>query len=130
VPLFILGRHLFEGDLGMIKKTFAQGVALMMSALIACIPVGAQTATKLTTAKLTIHADQPVSKVSPDALWADDRGDQLLVRRRAVCGDGEEPDVWRRLSGILHWVLLEYGSAQAKIGEDRATGPSKALGTA
>ena len=128
MPLFILGRHLFEGDLGMIKKTFAQGVALMMSALIACIPVGAQTATKPTTGKLTIHADQPVSKVSPtlyglmteEINYSYDGGLYAeMVRNRTFGGD------W---SGILHWVLLEYGSAQAKIGEDRATGPSKALG--
>jgi alpha-N-arabinofuranosidase len=111
----------------MIKKTFAQGVALMMAALIACIPVGAQTATKPTTGKLTIHADQPVSKVSPtlyglmteEINYSYDGGLYAeMVRNRTFGGD------W---SGILHWVLLEYGSAQAKIGEDRATGPSKAL---
>jgi alpha-N-arabinofuranosidase len=110
----------------MLKKTFAGGVALMLAALVAQIPANAQTAPR-TTAKLTIHADQPVSKVSPtlyglmteEINYSYDGGLYAeMVRNRTIEAD------W---SGILHWLLLENGNAQAKLGVDRATGPSKAL---
>src|ERR1039458_3269128 len=105
------------------KKTFASGAALMMAAAVALIPAGAQSA-----AKLTIHADQPVSKVSPtlyglmteEINYSYDGGLYAeMVRNRTVESD------W---SGILHWILVENGSAQAKVGLDKGTGPSKALG--
>jgi alpha-N-arabinofuranosidase len=111
----------------MLKKTFAKGAVLMLAAAIALIPAGAQTAAKPTAAKLTIHADQPVSKVSPtlyglmteEINYSYDGGLYAeMVRNRTVEAD------W---SGILHWLLLENGSAQAKLGVDRATGPSKSL---
>jgi alpha-N-arabinofuranosidase len=106
----------------MSKKTFAGGAALILAAFITLTPAGAQTP-----AKLTIYADRPVSKVSPtlyglmteEINYSYDGGLYAeLVRNRAVGAD------W---SGVLHWILLENGSAQAKIGVDRATGPSKAL---
>jgi alpha-N-arabinofuranosidase len=49
----------------MSEKTFAGWVALMLAALVGFIPGAAQTTAMQTAAKLTIHADQPVSKVSP-----------------------------------------------------------------
>ena len=78
-------------------------------------------------ATLTIHADQPVTPVSPTlyglmteeinysyegSLYAD------MVRNRTFRSD------W---GGILDWYLLEQGSAAAAIADDRTTGPSEAL---
>ena len=131
----------------MFEKTFARGLALMVAAAAVLIPAGAQSAAsqdaakrtsadqttvKQTTArqggaKLTIHADRPVSKVSPtlyglmteEINYSYDGGLYAeMVRNRTFGGD------W---SGVVHWILLENGSAQAKIGADKGTGPSEAL---
>jgi len=134
------------------EKTFAKGAALMVAAAVVLIPAGAQstasqttasqtvagqstgqqTAAKATTAgqsvaKLTIHVDRPVSKVSPtlyglmteEINYSYDGGLYAeMVRNRTFGGD------W---SGVVHWILLENGNAQAKIGADKGTGPSEAL---
>ncbi len=95
---------------------------MIVVAAVALIPAGAQGP-----AKLTIHADQPVSKVSPtlyglmteEINYSYDGGLYAeMVRNRTFGGD------W---SGVLHWTLLEYGTAQAKMSADRGTGPSKAV---
>jgi alpha-N-arabinofuranosidase len=106
----------------MSKKTFAR-LATLAVAFMAVAATLAQTPT----AKLTIHADQPVSKVSPTlyglmteeinfsyegGLYAE------MVRNRTFGGD------W---SGILHWYLIEDGNAQATMTADRQTGPSDAI---
>ena len=110
------------------EKTFAGPSALMLAALVAFISAGAQPTAKLPAARLTIHTDQPVSKVSStlyglmteEINYSYDGGLYAeIVRNRTFESD------W---SGILHWILLENGSAQAKIGVDKTTGPSKALG--
>ena len=44
-------------------------------------------------ATLTIHDGPAAAQGESDAVWADDGGDQLLLRRRVVCGDGAGPDV-------------------------------------
>jgi len=106
----------------MLEKAFAKGMALTLTVAVAFIQAGAQSS-----AKLTIHSDRPVSKVSPtlyglmteEINYSYDGGLYAeMVRNRTVESD------W---SGILHWILLENGSAQAKIGVDKGTGPSKAL---
>jgi len=112
----------------MSEKTFASGVALLVVTAVALIPAGAQNNGTASVAKLTIHADQPVSKVSPtlyglmteEINYSYDGGLYAeMVRNRTGESD------W---SGILNWILLETGSAQAKIGIDRTSGPSQALG--
>ena len=106
----------------MLKKTFATRVAVVLATAVVLIPAGAHSA-----ARLTIHADQPVSTVSPtlyglmteEINYSYDGGLYAeMVRNRTFGAD------W---SGVQHWILLENGAAQAKMGGDRGTGPSKAM---
>lgn len=100
-------------------KTFA-------CALLASVPLAAALAAQQPV-KLTIHADQPTTTVSPTlyglmteeinysyegGLYAE------MVRNRNFHGD------W---SGINYWYLVEKGTAAAKMTADRTTGPSEAL---
>jgi alpha-N-arabinofuranosidase len=103
------------------KKTFAQSVAL--ATLLAAVLLGAQAPP----AVLTIHADQPISKVSPtlyglmteEINYSYDGGLYAeMVRNRTFGSD------W---SGVHHWYLLEEGNAEAAMSLDRQTGPSDAL---
>jgi len=103
-------------------KTFARAAALAASALLAAAFLQAQAP-----AVLTIHADKPVSKVSPtlyglmteEINYSYDGGLYAeMVRNRTFRGD------W---SGVAHWILLEEGNAQAKMVSDDKTGPSEAL---
>src|ERR1700761_3912821 len=102
-------------------KTFARCAALAGLALTANLLLAQQPAS------LTIHADQPVHAVSPtlyglmteEINYSYDGGLYAeMVRNRTFRGD------W---SGVLNWILVEKGRAQAKISEDKTTGPSKAL---
>ncbi len=77
--------------------------------------------------KLTIHADQPVSSVSPtlyglmteEINYSYDGGLYAeMVRNRTFRSD------W---SGINFWYLVEGGTSTAKMESDKATGPSSAL---
>jgi alpha-N-arabinofuranosidase len=107
----------------MLGKTFTTILACAALALPTLLP--AQKAP----ISLTIHADQPVSAVSPTlyglmteeinysyegGLYAE------MVRNRTFRGD------W---SGILYWYLLEQGNAGAAMQVDPSTGPSEALHT-
>jgi len=105
----------------MTKKTFA--CAAVLAALLVAGFVQAQAPP----AKLTIQADRAVSKVSPtlyglmteEINYSYDGGLYAeMVRNRTFRGD------W---SGILHWILVEDGSAQASLTHDGTTGPSEAL---
>src|SRR5271170_8010832 len=105
----------------MIEKTFAQGLAI--AALAAAALLNAQ----MPAATLTIHADQPISKVSPtlyglmteEINYSYDGGLYAeMVRNRTFGSD------W---SGVLYWYLVEKGNAAAKIEPDKTTGPSDAL---
>jgi alpha-N-arabinofuranosidase len=78
-------------------------------------------------AVLTIHADQPVSKVSPTlyGLMTEEINHSYegglyaeLIRNETFRSD------W---SGVNDWILVEDGNAEAKISEDKTTGPSQAL---
>src|SRR6266496_995845 len=78
-------------------------------------------------AVLTIHADQPVSAVSPtiyglmteEINFSYDGGlDAEMVRNRTFRAD------W---SGVLYWYLLENGNSKAKMQIDSQAGPSDAL---
>ncbi len=106
----------------MIGKTFARTAPLAAVALAATLAM-AQTAP----ATLTIHADQPVSSVSPTlyGLMTEEINFSYdgglygeLVRNRTFRSD------W---SGVLYWYLVENGNASAKIDSDKDTGPSDAL---
>ena len=106
------------------EKTFAQTVcasALAISAILS--------AAQNPSAKLTIHADQPTTSVSPtlyglmteEINYAFDGGLYAeMVRNRTFRGD------W---SGILYWYLVENGNARAVMAHDGTTGPSSALHT-
>ena len=105
----------------MTKKTFA-GAALL-TALLATAIAPAQTPP----ATLTIHTDQPISKVSPtlyglmteEINYSYDGGLYAeMVRNRTFGAD------W---SGIQHWFVVEDGNAQATMDIDKETGPSEAL---
>ena len=78
-------------------------------------------------AVLTIHADKPVSKVSP-ALYG------LMTEEINYSYDGglyaemvRNRTFHTRWEGVLYWYLAEYGNAQATMQPDRQTGPSQAL---
>lgn len=106
----------------MLQKTFACGAACAAMALATTLaPAQTQPAT------LTIHADQPVSAVSPTlyGLMTEEINFSYdgglygeLVRNRTFRAD------W---SGILYWYLVENGDAQASMELDKSTGPSDAL---
>ncbi len=106
------------------KKTFAR-----LAALAVAIMAAASTLAQAPPANLTIHADQPISAVSPtlyglmteEINYSYDGGLYAeMVRNRTFRGD------W---SGILHWIAVEIGNAQATMQIDRTTGPSEALPT-
>ncbi len=103
------------------KKTFAGALALASTLAAAILHAQAPPA------RLTIHTDQPVHKVSPtlyglmteEINYSYDGGLYAeMVRNRTFTGD------W---SGILHWYLVENGNAAAAIAPDKETGPSDAL---
>jgi alpha-N-arabinofuranosidase len=104
------------------KKTFARPAALVALALLA-----AALHAQAPTATLTIHADQPVSKVSPtlyglmteEINYSYDGGLYAEMVRNRTFGAN-----W---DGIQHWFLVEAGNAQAAITADKQTGPSQAL---
>ena len=107
----------------MILKTFARAAAIATAAFLSAGLVSAQAPP----AVLTIHADQPVSKVSPtlyglmteEINFSYDGGLYAeLVRNRTFRSS------WR---GIDNWFLIEDGNAQAIIELDEKTGPSEAL---
>jgi len=105
-------------------KTFAGGAGTVCLALVSSIALAQAPA-----AHITIHADEPVSQVTPTlyglmteeinysyegGLYAE------MVRNRTFRAD------W---SGILYWYLVENGNAAAKMEIDKGTGPSDALKT-
>jgi alpha-N-arabinofuranosidase len=107
----------------MILKTFARAGVLAAAAAIA---VGCALA-QAPAAVLTIHADQPVAKVSPtlyglmteEINYAFDGGLYAeMVRNRMMTDD------W---SGVHYWYLVEQGSADCKMSIDHSGGPSKEL---
>jgi len=107
----------------MICKTFTRSAVLAAFTVLAAAFVDAQAAP----AVLTIHADQPVSKVSPtlyglmteEINYSYDGGLYAeMVRNRAF------RSTW---DGIQHWVLVEDGNAQASMTVDEQTSPSEAL---
>src|ERR1017187_8502786 len=104
----------------MFQKTFARTAALvlMTTALIHA---------QAPPAKLTIHADQPVAKVSPtlyglmteEINYSYDGGLYAeMVRNRTFRS---------RRQDVPHWLLVEDGTAEAKMEPDPQTGPSEAL---
>lgn len=107
----------------MIMKTFARLVAFAAFAAMAAAFTLAQTSS----AVLTIHADQPVSKVSPtlyglmteEINYSYDGGLYAEMVRNRTFGASWE--------GIQHWFLVEDGNAEAAIAPDKSTGPSEAL---
>jgi len=105
------------------EKTFASAATLAAFVITSTLLVAQQPAT------LTIHADQPVSTVSPtlyglmteEINYSYDGGLYAeMVRNRTFRGD------W---SGILYWYLVENGNSVAKMEVDKTTGPSEALKT-
>jgi alpha-N-arabinofuranosidase len=105
-------------------KTFARVAAMAALVLTASLayPQGAP-------AVLTIHADHPVSTVSPtlyglmteEINYSYDGGLYAeMVRNRTFRGSWD---------GAQYWYLVEEGNAAAKIGVDKETGPSEALKT-
>jgi alpha-N-arabinofuranosidase len=78
-------------------------------------------------AVLTIHADQPASKVSPTlyGLMTEEINHSYDGGLYAeMVHNGTFRADW---SGILNGILVEKGNSEAKIALDRTTGPSKAL---
>ena len=107
----------------MILKTFARVAAFSAVVVLAAGLIPAQS----TKASLTIHADQPVSKVSPtlyglmteEINYSYDGGLYAeMVRNRMMTDD------W---SGVLYWYLVEQGNADCKMSIDHSGGPSKEL---
>ncbi len=106
------------------KNVSAIVVALSFS--LAAMALGAQSPSS-GPAILTIHADQPVAKVSPTlyGLMTEEINHSYdgglygeLIR------NGTFRSNW---SGVNDWILVEKGVSEAKIGVDKSTGPSEAL---
>jgi len=79
------------------------------------------------TAVLTIHADQTASKVSPTlyGLMTEEINHSYEGGLYAeLVQNGTFRSDW---SGINDWILVEDGNSEAKISEDKSTGPSEAL---
>jgi len=102
------------------KKAFAWIVAMAAFVLPAAFTQGQP-------AVLTIHADKPVSKVSPmlyglmteEINFSYDGGLYAeMVRNRTFRA---------RRRDVPNWLLVENGNAQAKMEVDQQTGPSEAL---
>ena len=109
----------------MSKKTFPRRV---LAAVLIAASARAATAQNAP-ARLTIHADQPTTSVSPtlyglmteEINYSYDGGIYAeMVRNRTFRGD------W---SGVLYWYLVENGNARAAMSHDATTGPSAALDT-
>lgn len=107
----------------MLGKTFAG------AGLFAFLFFAAPFASSQQPAILTIHADQPVSQVSPtlyglmteEINYSYDGGLYAeMVRNRTFRSD------W---SGVPYWYLIENGNAAANMAPDKETGPSDALKT-
>ncbi|MGD0630467.1 MAG: alpha-L-arabinofuranosidase C-terminal domain-containing protein [Terracidiphilus sp.] len=103
------------------KKTFARAAAF--AALLTAVLLRARAPSAL----LTIHADQPISKVSPtlyglmteEINYSYDGGLYAeMVRNRTFRTEWD---------GVHNWFLVEDGNAIAAISVDRQTGPSDAL---
>jgi alpha-N-arabinofuranosidase len=107
----------------MFKKTFARAGAVFACAALAT----ALTLAQAPPATLTIHADQPISPVSPtlyglmteEINYSYDGGLYAEMVRNRTFGAG-----W---DGVNHWFLVEDGNADAAITIDKQTGPSEAL---
>jgi alpha-N-arabinofuranosidase len=107
----------------MSKKTFARPVALAAFAMLTAALAQGQGAP----AVLTIHADQPISKVSPtlyglmteEINYSYDGGLYAEMVRNRTFGSN-----W---DGIQHWFLVADSDAEAAIAPDKETGPSEAL---
>ena len=106
----------------MIQKTFARSAAFAALALASTLALA-----QAPPATLTIHADQPVSAVSPtlyglmteEINYSYDGGLYAeMVRNRTFRANWD---------GVEYWYLVEKGNAQAKIDPDHQTGPSEAL---
>ena len=106
----------------MIEKTFARLTALAALALASTLALS-----QAPSAVLTIHADQPVSSVSPtlyglmteEINYSYDGGLLAeMVRNRTLRANWD---------GVEYWYLVENGNAQAKIDPDAHNGPSEAL---
>src|SRR3984885_9124828 len=107
-------------------KTFALCAALLNLSLISLVSSQVLRAQN-SPVKLTIHADQPVSPVSPtlyglmteEINYSYDGGLYAeMVRNRTFRSD------W---SGVNFWYLVESGNSVAKMEPDKSTGPSTAL---
>lgn len=102
------------------KKAFAWAVTMAALVLPAALA-------QVQPAVLTIHADKPVSKVSPmlyglmteEINFSYDGGLYAeMVRNRTFRA---------RRRDVPNWLLVENGNAQAKMEVDSQTGPSEAL---
>ena len=107
----------------MCEKTFAR------AAFTAALVLASSFLSAQQPVVLTIQADQPVHPVSPtlyglmteEINYSYDGGLYAeMVRNRSFHSD------W---SGIPYWFLYENGTAAAKMGPDKSTGPSAALGS-
>lgn len=106
------------------EKTFARQL-ILTACVLASAAVLAQSGQP--TPILTIHVDKPVSKVSPtlyglmteEINYSYDGGLYAeMVRNRTFRANR---------SNIPNWILVEDGTASAKISVDSNTGPSEAL---
>lgn len=79
------------------------------------------------TAVLSIHADQTGSKVSP-TLYGLMTEEINHSYEGGLYGELIQNGTFRSdWSGINDWILVEKGNSEAKISEDKSTGPSEAL---
>lgn len=109
----------------MSKKTFPQ--VLTATALVLITSLAWAQSGESPRTVLTIHPDQPVSRVSPTlyGLMTEEINHSYDGGLYAeMVRNGTFRANW---SGVLDWILVEDGDAQAKMGIDATTGPSQAL---
>jgi alpha-L-arabinofuranosidase len=106
----------------MTGKTFAKAASAAAITLASALAIA-----QAPPAVLTIHADQPISSVSPmlyglmteEINYSYDGGLYAeMVRNRTFQG---------RFGGVSYWYLVEDGNSVAKMATDKETGPSDAL---
>src|SRR6267154_3210087 len=108
-------------------KTFARNAALLNLSLL-CLASNQFLQAQNSPIKLTIHADQPVSPVSPplyglmteEINYSYDGGLYAeMVRNRTFQDHG--------FGGVAHWNIEHFGNSIATMAIDRTEGPSAAL---
>ena len=76
---------------------------------------------------LTIQVDHPTANRQPNALWAHDRRDQLLLRRRPLSRAVRDRVLSRSWDALRLWPMVARGDSIVNVSADESDGPSAAI---